>query len=130
MLCYKRCIGGNVVGFLYNRTLKYGCGLYMERRMNLGEELLKTIQIMINRKLQNYSADRTYKTVIKRIDKNGYVIVDESGSERTVPCGIPNVELKPMQSVYVKEPMGKLNELHICNVVGNINSSNGRSRRR
>lgn len=94
--------------------------------MNLGEELLKTIQIMINRKLQNYSADRTYRTVIKRIDKNGYVITDETGQERTVPCGIPNVELRPMQSVWVKEPMGNLKELHICNVVGNTSNSSRR----
>ena len=97
---------------------------------SIGEELLKTMQIMINRKLRNYKADRTYRTIIKRIDKNGYVIIDQAGQERTVPCGIPNVELKPMQSVYVKEPLGKLNELHICSVAGNTNSSNKRSRRR
>lgn len=98
--------------------------------MDLGKEILKAIQIMINKKFKSYRADRTYQTIIKRIDKNGYVIIDQAGQERTVPCGIPNVELSPMQRVYVKEPMGKLNELHICNVVGNINSSNGRSRRR
>lgn len=98
--------------------------------MDLGNELLKTIQIMINRKFRNYKADRTYRTVIKRIDKNGYVITDQAGQERTVPCGIPNIELRPMQSVYVKEPMGKVNELHICNIASNTNSSNGRSRRR
>lgn len=92
----------------------------------LGQELLKTIQIMINRKLNNYRADRTYQTIIKRIDKNGYVIIDQTGQERTVPCGIPNVELKPMQSVYVKEPMGNLNELHICNVVGSTSKSSRR----
>lgn len=97
--------------------------------MDLGNELLKTIQIMINRKFRNYKADRTYRTVIKRIDKNGYVITDQAGQERTVPCGIPNIELRPMQSVYVKEPLGKVNELHICGVVGNTNNSNGRSRR-
>lgn len=98
--------------------------------MSLGEELLKTIQIMINRNLRNYSADRTYRTVIKRIDKNGYVIIDQTGNERIVPCGIPNVELRPMQSVYVKEPMGKLKELHICNIVGNTNNSTRRNRSR
>lgn len=76
------------------------------------------------------NCDRTYRTVIKRIDKNGYVITDQAGQERTVPCGIPNIELKPGQSVYVTEPMGKISELHICSVVGNPNSSNGRSRRR
>ncbi|MCM1232113.1 MAG: hypothetical protein NC489_18485 [Ruminococcus flavefaciens] len=85
--------------------------------MELGKELLKSIQIMIDRKLNTYKADRTYRTVIKRIDKNGYVITDETGQERTVPCGIPNVELRPMQSVWVKEPMGRLKDLYICGVV-------------
>ena len=98
--------------------------------MDLGEELLKTIQIMINRKLRKYKADRTYRTVIKRIDKNGYVITDEAGQERTVPCGIPNVELRPMQSVYVKIPCGNLKELHICNIVGNTSKSSRRNRTR
>lgn len=93
----------------------------------LCKEVLRYIDRAVKEKT---ASDRTYRTIIKRIDKNGYVIIDQAGQERTVPCGIPNVELKPMQSVYVKEPMGKINELHICNIVGNTNSSNGRSRRR
>jgi hypothetical protein len=98
--------------------------------VDLGKEILKAIQIMVNKKFKNYKADRTYRTIIKRIDKNGYVIIDQAGQERTVPCGIPNVELKPMQSVYVKEPLGKLNELHICSVVGNTSYSNVKSKRK
>lgn len=84
--------------------------------MNLGEELLKTIQIMVNRKLKNYKADRTYKSVIKKITPKGYIIWDETGSERTVQCCIPGVELKAGQYVWVKEPMGDLKGLHICGV--------------
>lgn len=95
---------------------------------NIADEILKTIKYAVDRKAVN--CDRTYRTVIKRIDKNGYVITDEAGQERTVPCGIPNVELKPMQSVYVKEPLGNIKELHICNVAGNTNNSSKRSRRR
>lgn len=98
--------------------------------VDLGKEILKAIQIMVNKKFKNYKADRTYRTIIKRIDKNGYVIIDQAGQERTVPCGIPNVELKPMQSVYVKEPLGKLNELHICSIAENTSYSNVRSRRK
>ncbi len=86
--------------------------------MDLGKEMLKTIQIMIDRKLNTYKADRTYRTVIKRITKKGYVITDEAGQERTVSCCIPGVSLHVGQSVYVKEPSGRLNELHICGVVG------------
>lgn len=86
--------------------------------MDLGKEIIKSIQIMIDRKLDNYKADRTYKTTIKDITKKGYVVLDRAGSERTVQCCIPGLELRKMQSVWVKEPMGDLKRLHIVGVVG------------
>ena len=98
--------------------------------MDFKEEIFKSIQIMVDRAVMNCKVDRTYQTVIKRIEKNGYVITDEAGQERTVPCGIPNVELRPMQRVYVKEPLGKLNELHICSVIESTNKSARRNRMR
>lgn len=79
------------------------------------DEILTAIKYAIERTTIN--CDRTYKSVIKRIDKKGYVILDRTGSERTVKCCIPNIELRPEQSVLVKEPMGNLKELHICGVV-------------
>ncbi len=85
--------------------------------MNLSDEILKTIQIMISRTLRSYKADRTYKSVIKRIVPKGYVILDSAGGERTAQCYIPNVELRVGQSVWVKEPMGNLRELYICSVI-------------
>lgn len=97
--------------------------------MDFKEEIFKSIQTMVDRAIANCKVDRTYRTVIKRIDKNGYVITDQAGQERTVPCGIPNVELRPGQSVYVKEPMGKINELHICNLAGSTSNSSRGSRR-
>ncbi len=93
----------------------------------LCKEVLKYIDRAVKEKT---ASDRTYKTVIKRVVKNGYVITDQAGQERTVPCGIPNVELRPGQSVYVKEPMGRISELYICNVVGNTSNPNRRNRRR
>lgn len=84
--------------------------------MDFREELIKTIQLMIDNSLGCYKSDRTYKSVIKRIDKKGYVIIDRTGSERTVKCCIPNIELRVDQSVWIKEP-GDLKELHICGVV-------------
>ena len=84
--------------------------------MDLGKELLKTIQIMINRTLKNYKADRTYKTVIKKVTPKGYIILDESGSERIVECCIPNISLRAGQIVWVKIPMGQIRWIHICGV--------------
>ena len=86
--------------------------------MNFKEEIFKSIQTMVDRAIMNCKVDRTYRTVIKRITPKGYVIIDETGQERTGPCCIPGIELRPMQSVYVKEPLGNLKELHICGVIG------------
>lgn len=94
-----------------------------KNNMDLGNELLKAIQIMINRKFRNYKADRTYESVIKEITPKGYAVVDNTGSERTVPCCIPGLELRKMQRVWVREPMGNLKKLHICGVVGNTGNS-------
>lgn len=93
---------------------------------NISDEILNTIKYAIENKTIN--CDRTYKTVIKRVTPKGYVILDETGSERTVQCCIPGIELRPMQSVWVRIPMGRLNDIHICGVVGN-SSNSSRSRR-
>ncbi len=85
--------------------------------MDFREELIKSMQIMIDNKLSCHNSDHTYKSVIKRIDKKGYVIIDRTGSERTVKCCIPGIEFRVGQSVLVKEPMGRISDLHICGIV-------------
>ncbi len=82
---------------------------------NLSDEILKTIKYALDRKAVN--CDRTFESVVKEITKKGYVILDRGGSERTVQCCIPGVELRAGQYVWVKEPMGRLNGIHICGVV-------------
>ena len=82
---------------------------------NISDEILKTIQYAIDR--QTINCDRTYKSVIKAITPKGYVILDETGGERTVKCCIPNLDLKVGQRVWIKLPLGKLNDLHICGIV-------------
>ncbi len=82
----------------------------------IADELIKTMQMMIDKNLENNKADRTYRAVVNRVDKKGYII-NLSGGERIVKCCIPNIELKPGQQVWVKEPMGDYNDLHICGVI-------------
>ncbi len=84
--------------------------------MDIGKEILKSMQIMIDKKLNTYKVDRTYRSIIKGINKKGYVILDRTGSERTVKCCIPGIEFRVGQSVWIKEPMGDLKGLHICGV--------------
>lgn len=89
-----------------------------DKKMNFKEEIFRSIQDMVNRAAANSKADITYQSIIKNITQKGYVILDRYGSERTVPCCIPGVNLRIMQSVWVKEPMGDLKKLHIVGVVG------------
>lgn len=86
--------------------------------MNFKEEIFKSIQNMVDRAVANSKVDRTYQSIIKNITPKGYVVLDRSGQERTVQCCIPGVNLRIMQSVFVKEPMGDLKGLHICGVKG------------
>lgn len=84
--------------------------------MNFKEEIFKSIQTMVDRAIANCKVDRTYRTVIKQVTPKGYVILDESGSERCVGCCIPNVSLKAGQMVYVKIPCNQVKWIHICGV--------------
>lgn len=94
---------------------------------NIADEILKTIKYAIDRKAVN--CDITYESIIKEITPKGYVVLDRAGSERTVQCCIPGIILRIGQSIWVKEPMGKLNKIHICGVIGNTSNSNSRRRK-
>ena len=85
--------------------------------MDLGREIIKSIQIMIDKKLDNYRADRTFKTAVRQVTSKGYIITDLAGSERTVKCAIPGVTLKPGQFVWVTMPCGKLKDMYISGIV-------------
>lgn len=85
------------------------------------KENVEAIEIMVNNIIAAISkkavnCDKTYGSVIKNITTKGYVVLDTSGQERIVKCAIPNVSLKIGQKVWIKEPMGDLNKLHICGV--------------
>ena len=84
--------------------------------MDYKNEILKSIQTMVDRTVSNRKVDHTYRSVVKKIVKEGYVIVDSAGCERTVRCCIPGVSLKAGQNVWVKERMGDIGALHICGV--------------
>lgn len=77
--------------------------------------LVKEVVKAIKQKTVN--CDITYESVIKDVTSKGYVVLDRSGQERTVQCCIPEITLNKMQRIWLKEPMGNLNKIHICGVV-------------
>ncbi len=94
--------------------------------MDFKAEMIKSIKTVIYQELSKCKQDRTYRSVIKAITPKGYVVPDNAGSERTVQCCIPNMELKIGQSVWLKEPMGDLKGLHICGVDHGNQTKRGR----
>lgn len=85
--------------------------------MNFKEEIFKSIQTMVDRAVANCKVDRTFKSVIKEIEPEGYVILDETGAKRIVKCCTPRLELRKMQNVWVKVPMGDIRNMHIVGVI-------------
>ncbi len=86
--------------------------------MSIKEEILQSIGLLIDKKLETYKADRTFVSVIKQVNPDGtYIINDQSGTNRIVKCSIPNITLSNGQAVYVKMPSGNLKRMHICGVV-------------
>lgn len=86
--------------------------------MDFKREIIKTIQIMIDERIGNYKADKTFPSVIKQKNTDGtYVVLDDSGGERKVKCCIPDLDLKVGQRIYVKIPSGSLQNIHIVGIV-------------
>lgn len=86
--------------------------------MSIKEEILQSIGLLIDKKLETYKTDITFVSVIKQVNSNGtYIINDQLGTNRTVKCAIPNITLTNGQAVYVKIPSGNLKRIHICGVV-------------
>lgn len=82
---------------------------------SIADEIIRTIQYAMDQR--NIHCDRTYASVVKQVSGHGYVILDRTGCERTVPCCIPGMTLQKMQRVWVKEPMGRLADAHVCGVI-------------
>lgn len=58
----------------------------------IADEIIKTIEYAIDKKTIN--CVHTYPSVIKEITPKGYIVLDETGCERTVKCCILGIELK------------------------------------
>lgn len=80
--------------------------------------LVANIIKAIRNSITNTGCDRTFRSVVKSVTSKGYVISDESGTDRTVRCAIPtNTSLRVGSPVWVKIPCGNINEMHICGII-------------
>jgi len=85
--------------------------------MDFKTEILNSIQIMMDQKINNQSTDRTFASIIKQINTDGtYIILDEDGTDRTTYSSIPSLNLQIRTKVWVKIPCGNINNMHICGI--------------
>ncbi|MBO5054861.1 MAG: hypothetical protein J6C64_00695 [Lachnospiraceae bacterium] len=86
--------------------------------MDLGKEILKSIQLMIDKRISTCKYDKTFTSVIRQINSNGtYIVLDDAGGERNAKCCIPGIVLRVGQTVWVKIPMNDLKKIHICGIL-------------
>ncbi|MCM1233961.1 MAG: hypothetical protein NC489_27965 [Ruminococcus flavefaciens] len=95
----------------------------MNQDIKTSQEDMEAINVLVREVVKairgnTVNCDRTYQSIIKEITPKGYVVLDSTGSERTVSCCIPNLNLRVMQRVWIKEPCGRLADLHIVGIVG------------
>ena len=83
--------------------------------MTIKDEIIKTIEIMVNKEIKKIKADKTHLSIITSVE-NGKYVVTLNGSEHKVKCAIPNVELKTGQQVWVTVPCGDLKRMFISGV--------------
>ncbi len=85
--------------------------------MDVATEILNSIQILMERKITNQTADRTFASVIKEVHTdNTYTILAQDGSERKLYSSLPSLPLNAGTKVWVKLPSGSLDNMHICGI--------------
>ena len=76
--------------------------------MTIKDEIIKTVDIMVKSALKKQSYDRTFLSIISEAHGNETYTIMYEGQKHKVKCGIPNLELKTGQQVWVTVPCGDL----------------------
>lgn len=66
---------------------------------------------------KNFKYDVTFPSVIKDIKNKKYIILDESGVERTVSCSIPTISLATGKQVWVTIPKNDISKMYISGTI-------------
>lgn len=83
--------------------------------INIKQEILETIDIIVNQKINNLKFDRTIKGIVKEVLENDYYKINISGAEYTLKY--TKEKLKICSSVYVLIPNNDYKNMFIlCRV--------------
>lgn len=95
---------------------------------NTSKELTEAINVLAKQisnslKYSNSKYDRTFISVVKKVNSNRtYVVLDDFGNERTCVLALPNVTLSVGQRVFATIPQGDLSKMYISGVYPQINN--------
>jgi len=85
--------------------------------LNVAKEIIKSIQIIMDREIDNQKTDRTFASVITQVHTNNtYTVLAQDGSEREIYSCLPSLSLNTGTKVWVKLPSGSINNMHICGI--------------
>ena len=84
--------------------------------MSIKEQIFKATEMIVDNKLKRFKVDKTLPSVVTSVEKDGKYVIVFDGSNYSVKCSIPNMDLKVGQGVWVKIPNGDFNSKHICGV--------------
>ena len=84
--------------------------------MNQNNNFLKTIEILVDKKLSKLYFDKTFPSVVYGVNPDGTYAIVKAGQKYNVKCAIPGLSLGLGSNVWVKIPSGRMQDMHICGV--------------
>lgn len=75
--------------------------------------ILKTIDILVEKRLSKHTDDKTFPSVVYGINDDGTYTIIKEKQKYKVKCAI-NTTLSLGTHVWVKIPCGRLHDMHIC----------------
>lgn len=82
--------------------------------MSQNNNFLKSIEILVDKKLSKYCADKTFPSVVYDINSDGTYAIVKAGQKYNVKCCIPSLPISLGSNVWVKVPSGRMQDMHIC----------------
>lgn len=89
--------------------------------MDIQNEIIQTIDLMIEKRLDDKNLPRMVQSVVVGSGKRGY-ICSINGSERTIPC-VSGLTLTPGLSVWICIPNGEISKAFIVGTVKDAQSA-------
>ena len=88
---------------------------------SINQMLIKAIEKIIDKKIANLHYDKTFPSIIYKVNEDGTYQITREGNLYTVPCSL-GLQLKVTQNVWVTIPCGEKNfkDMYISGIRGNV----------